>query len=981
MSVSTKTHRIDPLRVAIAVTAAAVIAAMWWAVYVLVASDRDHTVESVRLANTNLARAFEEHTARSIDYVDRLALELKLQYERSGTAFELAKFYGEGGVNTELVRNALITDEKGDVVLASTLPAPKVNLADREHVRVHVERDTGRPFISKPILARVNKQTSIIVTRRLNHPDGTFAGVVGVAINPSYFSTVYRQVDMGEHGIVALVGRDDGIIRAHSEAGTDADAIGSDVRGGGVFTALAKAPHGTVMSRSPRDGIVRIVSYRSLASYPLVVNVGMAEDAALRDVRARERDRRITASIGTLATLGTALWLLVLVTRQRRGEARAEALRLERARDEERANVLLRERDARYRGVVEASTDGFLLGDLSGRVVDVNDAYVKRSGFSREELLGMRLADIDPRLGGAELAALAARTAKGGGEIFESTHRARDGAPWPVEVSVTYVAEAGGRLMAFVRDITERQRAAAAIAASEERLRQAVAASDIGIFDLDRTTGELYCSPELRALLGLDAQAPLAVSDLLRCVVEDDRRAVADADADAIATDGSMVAELRVRRADGEVRTVAFRSETSFAGSGAERRPRRTVGAVLDVTEQKRITEARLQSQKLEALGTLAGGIAHDFNNLLQGIIANARFAQSDGEARPETRDSMRDVVSAGEHAAALVKRILAFARPDNEPQRAVELATVLNDALRLLRSALPASIVFKTQVAAGVPAIVADASQLHEAIVNLATNSADAIGQRAGTIEFTLEPVVVDEATCHTIAGLRPGLHARLAVRDDGGGIDASIMERIFDAFFTTKGVGQGTGLGLSMVHGIVRAHHGAITVESSAGAGATFVIYFPAAAAHVVASAPAVERPRSRLRSLRLLYIDDEERLVTLAERVLARAGHSVTGFSQPAAAIDAFRRHPEAFDAVVSDLTMPDESGFDVARAVRSLRADVPIVIATGFVREEDEAHAKSLGVHALLHKPFRLEELEEVLATALPSAVRTSIPPPS
>lgn len=297
-----------------------------------------------------------------------------------------------------------------------------------------------------------------------------------------------------------------------------------------------------------------------------------------------------------------------------------------------------------------------------------------------------------------------------------------------------------------------------------------------------------------------------------------------------------------------------------------------------------------------------------------------------------------------------------------------------------LLRSALPASITFTTRIARGVPPVVADASQLHEAIVNLATNSADAIGDRPGTIEFALEPIDVDEAMCQTVDGLVPGPHVRVAVTDDGAGIEPAIRARIFDAFFTTKVVGQGTGLGLSMVHGIVRAHHGAITVESTPGKGTTFALLFPAAQARPSTRPPAPNRPRARLRGLRLLYIDDEERLVTLAERVLARAGHTVTGFSFPAAALDAFRRSPGSFDAVVTDLTMPEQSGFDVARAVREVRPDMPIVIATGFVREEDEARARALGVLALLHKPFRLEELEETLAAGVPNAARASVPPP-
>ena len=294
------------------------------------------------------------------------------------------------------------------------------------------------------------------------------------------------------------------------------------------------------------------------------------------------------------------------------------------------------------------------------------------------------------------------------------------------------------------------------------------------------------------------------------------------------------------------------------------------------------------------------------------------------------------------------------------------DLAGVVDEVLRLLRSTLPASIALRTEYAGATPLAFADASQVHEAIVNLTTNAAHAIGSAPGTITYRLDAATVgDERT----AGLAPGRYARLAVVDSGCGIAPDALDRIFDAFYTTKPVGEGTGLGLSVVHGVMQSHGGAVTVTSTLGHGTTVTLYFPEAG-----SAPAIFAPERAARpavpavpagARRVLYLDDEGPLVDVAVRQLVRLGYDVAGFTDPDAALAAFRAAPDAFDVVVTDLSMPGASGFDVARRVLAARPGMPVIMATGWMRADDEALARQIGVRELVLKPVGLNDLARMI----------------
>jgi CheY-like chemotaxis protein len=314
-------------------------------------------------------------------------------------------------------------------------------------------------------------------------------------------------------------------------------------------------------------------------------------------------------------------------------------------------------------------------------------------------------------------------------------------------------------------------------------------------------------------------------------------------------------------------------------------------------------------------------------------------------------------------------RRITSFARPKEPQQRRVHRGEVLHEVLRLLRPTIPAGISLVVRDDADAPPILADSAQVHETILNLTTNAVYAIGSwQVGVVTYTLDSVVLTGEAA-SAADVPAGRSTRLTTRDTGPGMNTETQRRIFDAFYTTKSVGEGSGLGLPMASGTMRSHGGAIPVDSRIGEGATFQLLFPSAPVSepepLAPSVPDIELPPQ----LRVLFVDDEPQLVRLAQRTLAPFGHTVTSVSSPLEAVEAFRATPLDFDVVMTDLSMPGMSGIDLARAVRSERADVPIVLITGYADETDERAARDAGVTRLAVKASDARELTRLLAEVI------------
>jgi PAS domain S-box-containing protein len=382
--------------------------------------------------------------------------------------------------------------------------------------------------------------------------------------------------------------------------------------------------------------------------------------------------------------------------------------------------------------------------------------------------------------------------------------------------------------------------------------------------------------------------------------------------------------------------------------------------------EQRQVLEAQLrQAQKMQAIGTLATGIAHEFNNVLRAILANVELARMDAGLEHPVRESIEEIDKASRRARDIVQRILAFARPRAPQRRRLALAEVAKEAIRLLAPTLPAGIELVADFGPGSPEILGDATQIHQLLLNLCTNASQAMGGAPGRITVRLSAVKAEGAGETAVPGLPPGPYARMSISDCGAGIDPAIRERIFEPFFTTKSNGEGTGLGLAIVHGIVRAHEGAIDLESEPGKGTTFHVYFPAAQPTAQQGVPAGASARAPGRGRHVLFLDDNEALVSAMVRSLSRRGYRVSGYSAPEKALPALREAPYSYDVVVSDYIMPGLSGLDVAREAAAVRPDLPVVIFSGHIDEGLRSKARELGVRQLLGKLDAPDELLEAI----------------
>ena len=431
----------------------------------------------------------------------------------------------------------------------------------------------------------------------------------------------------------------------------------------------------------------------------------------------------------------------------------------------------------------------------------------------------------------------------------------------------------------------------------------------------------------------------------------------------------------RWRAAQGQVRWMHFFSAPRRLEGGRIAWD----GVQMDITHQRadeesrRLLETQLrESQKMEAIGTLAGGIAHDFNNVLGSILGNLDLAQEDvRQGRSERAlQSLEQVHKASVRARGLVQQILTFSRKQTQQLVSQPLRPLVEDSLSMLRATLPARVTLETALSDKPLHVLADATQIGQVVMNLCTNAWQALHGSTGRISVGLDEVALKPEAGREMGGLPAGDYVHLWVSDEGVGIDSALKQRIFEPFYTTKPVGEGTGLGLAVVHGIVRSHHGGLVVESTPGDGSTFHVYFPKAQG---AADPAGNRPATQLGRLgqgqHVLYVDDDDLMAVMVEQLLKREGYRVSCHRDPMAALAALGAAPETFDIVVSDYNMPVCSGLEVAQEVVKIRPSLPVVISSGYVTDELQAEARKLGVRALLQKQNTLEEMPALIHQVL------------
>jgi len=534
--------------------------------------------------------------------------------------------------------------------------------------------------------------------------------------------------------------------------------------------------------------------------------------------------------------------------------------------------------------------------------------------------------------------------------------------------------------------VTGRARAYAAAQAmthelreSEERYRRIVETASEGIWLLDAARRLAFVNPRIAQWLGLPEET-MRGRLMDEFMDEEEAARCREALASRGARDGEgATIELRLRRADGSPMWVSLSTRSIVDDAG---RPSGALGMLTDINERRQAEERRAaletqlrDAQKMEAIGTLAGGIAHDFNNILAAIIGNVAAARQDAAIGLSCDPSLAQIERAAVRARSLVQQILTFSRMQAQELHTHALQPVIDETLDMLRASIPAQVDLRVTLPQAPVHVRADPTQVQQIVMNLCTNAWHALPAGRGRIEVGLAAEEAGAVPQGDVASawppaLRDGPRAHLWIADNGSGMDEATRARVFEPFFTTKQVGQGTGLGLAVVHGIVSVHGGAIHVHSAPGAGSRFDLWFPlqdAPREAVESQHGELDAPRGR--GEHVLCVDDDPAMVLMVEGLLRRAGYRVTTFEQPAAALACVQADAGAFDIVVTDFNMPEMNGMELATAIVRAAPGLPIIITSGFISEEMRQQAGALHVGALLQKEYTLERLAALVHAVL------------
>ncbi|MFC7299281.1 PAS domain-containing protein [Herminiimonas aquatilis] len=642
--------------------------------------------------------------------------------------------------------------------------------------------------------------------------------------------------------------------------------------------------------------------------------------------------------------------------------------------ERQHGDAALKESEERFRLMAESTPDVIWITDLMPeRVLYVSPSFEKLWGHTAADLYrDARLwtkvihpEDVD------RVVAIFAQGKDGYiGTQYDVEFRLlrADGSIRWIHERAVFIRDQAGiayRVSGISTDITERKLTEDALWASQERFKLAVAASADGIWDWDIGSDALFMSERAQHIYGL--QSDLAIRPRLEWCAMMTMHPADEAEHQVLLTNylsgmaPTIDHECRVVGSDGNFRWIRIRGMCERDMNG---RATRLAGSISDIDMHKRTEAALQQARRLQAMGTLAGGIAHDFNNILGVILGYGEMALRDTREGSRQRRDLESIMSAGERGRSLVDRILIFSRSGFSERLPVHVEAVVQETVDLLMPTLPDNIQITLCLTAGRTAMMGDATQVHQLVMNLVTNAAHAM-PNGGEIWISLSVRHSQSARVVTTGMLAEGSYLVLEVADSGSGIELEVLDRIFDPFFTTKEVGVGTGLGLSLVHGIVTDVGGAIDVTSTVGKGSFFTVFLPCvgeAALNDVQNAPVLPLGNRQ----RILVVDDEEPLVRLATETLANLGYLPFPFTSSLSALDAFRATPGAFDAVLTDERMPEMSGSVLIGAVRSVRPSLPIVLMTGYLSETAAKKKYEAVADVVLKKPLSMKDMANGMA---------------
>jgi len=627
-----------------------------------------------------------------------------------------------------------------------------------------------------------------------------------------------------------------------------------------------------------------------------------------------------------------------------------------------KAEEALKESEEKFRNTVEAAPDGIAITRIEdGLFLMVNQYYTQLTGYGREETIGKKSIDLNLFVNPGDRDDYVKILKKDGFVTnYEFKCRTKTGAVVDALLSARPLLYGGEDCMvAVVTDITGRKHA------EEELVRLAIVVEQANesIIITDREGLIIYVNPAFEKISGYGRNELLGRNFR---ILKSDKHDNSFYHRMWLEITGGKVWKGRIinRLKDNQI----CQFETTISPiRDSHNTITHFVSVNRDVTQEVSLENQLRQAQKMEAMGTLAGGIAHDFNNILGAIMGYTELSMFDLPEDSMARQNLKEVLRGTNRAKDLVTQILAFSRQSEKERKPIYISLIIKEALKLLRASLPSTIQIHLDLEPESDVIIADSTQIHQVIMNLCTNAGHAMREHGGLLEMKLSNIELDEQSAIFHPDLHSGSYFQLRVSDSGPGSGSDVIERIFDPYFTTKEKGEGTGLGLAVVQGIIKSHGGATLVESVPGSGATFTIYLPRVERKAHAEQEIVDPLRMGKECI--LYVDDEETLVEMGRQMLNRLGYEVVSRTSSIEAYELFRKNPKRFDLVITDMTMPNMTGDELARRLTEIRADIPVILCSGYSERLTAARAEEIGIKSFIHKPLVIRDLATAIRNVL------------